>query len=112
MILNNLFLPLLITLIVEVSVSLLLNFRKREEVLAIIFINLLTNPVLNYFLVIDNVFNILRIDQWGIIVLEILVIFIEWGLLIFLFNQKPKGYLFKLSLLINLCSYLTGFLIF
>ena len=46
-----------------------------------------------------------------LIPLEVLVVMVEWGLLVYVF-EHPKGRLFTLSLAANTASFLAGVLIF
>jgi hypothetical protein len=102
---------LLITIAVEAVVAVFFGFRRKFEIAAIIFINLITNPLLNYLLFINGYFNITTIKTEGIIYLEVIVVLVEWLLLSFTLQQNRKK-LFALSLVMNFCSYITGFLIF
>ena len=46
-----------------------------------------------------------------LIPLEVLVVMVEWGLLVYVF-EKPKRRLFTLSLVANTASFLAGLLIY
>lgn len=106
---------LLLTVVIEVTISIIVGYRKKSEILTIILINLITNPIINFFLL--TTFRLQtyqeRVQQYSIkniIFIEIGVILIEWLLLMFALRQSPKK-LLALSILINFCSYFGGVLI-
>lgn len=101
---------LLLTIAIEVVVALLFGYRKKSEIATIIFINLITNPLLNYLLFINSYFGTVQISTITILILEIIVVSVEWLLLIFTLKQNQKK-LFALSVVMNFCSYVAGALI-
>jgi hypothetical protein len=104
-------LALFLTIVIELAVAFFFGFRKRIEIIAIIFINLLTNTILNYFLLANDHFSFFKSSLLIILLLEIVVVLIEWKLLVFALQEKPKK-LLALSLAMNFCSYITGACIF
>lgn len=102
---------LIVTILVELTVAVLFGYRKKPEVETVVLINLITNPLLNYFLYVINYFGIIIINSMELIFLEIIIVLVEWLLLRFALRQDPKKLLI-LSLAINLGSYLVGVLIF
>ena len=102
---------LLFTTFVEVIVALILGYRKKAELAAVILVNLISNPVLNYFLLLDNRFGLIKVDAWFMLSLEIVVVLVEWQLLAYALQGNPKK-LFVLSLAMNFCSFVAGVLIF
>ncbi len=104
-------LVLLLTIAIELFVAFLFEYRKKKEIISIVFINAITNPILNYLLLVNHHFSIIKSQQLLIIFLEILVVIVEWRILVYALNQKNKK-LFVLSLAMNSCSYLIGILIF
>jgi len=103
-------LTLLLTLTIEGTVAYLLGLRKRQQMVAVVMINVITHPVLSYLLL---VFGYLGMDvTFGLVtVLEILVVVVEWQLLVYVFGS-PGRQLFIVSLLANAASFLTGILLF
>ncbi len=103
-VINQLLIPLLLTIALECSVASIFDIKK-EEYKYVIIINIITNLSLNtlgYFInMIDN-----RIIHWSIVlVLETLIFYIE----ALYFGKKIKlknKYIFSLSL--NGVSFLTG----
>jgi len=110
-IISNLFLALFLTIAIELIVSFILGFRNKKEIIAIILINIITNPVLNYLLLINNYFNIFKANVFIVLFLEVLIVLAEWKLLVYIIEGKSYK-LLKLSFMINFCSYIAGVLIF
>lgn len=107
----NFVLALFYTIIIELLVAFLFGFRKKTEIIAIILVNLVTNPILNYLLLVIGYSSLFGISQIFIVFLELIVVLVEWKLLVFVLQDKPKR-LLLLSIAMNLCSYMAGFLIF
>ena len=105
------FLALISTLIIELSVAYVFGFRNKKSIITIIFANLITHPLLCYFLWMNSVIFIIPINYISIIVLEILVALLESALLFLALKQKYLDML-KLSFGINMASFLVGLLIF
>jgi hypothetical protein len=99
--------PLLLTILIELSVGILLGYRKKVEMAAIVLVNMVTNPLLNYLVFLNNHFSFIALTQPIIGGLEFLVVLAEWGMLVFALHGKPKP-LFGLSLAMNACSYIVG----
>ncbi len=108
---SNFLIALLLTIAIEVFIAILFGFRNKNLILAVVFINLITNPILNYFLLINNYFSFVFINTIILLIFEIIIILVEWLLLIFVLQQSPKK-LLALSAVTNFCSYITGILIF
>lgn len=102
---------ILLTIAIEIVVAIFFGYRKKLEIATIIFINLITNPLLNYLLFINGYFGITQINTAAILFLEIVIVLVEWLLLKFVLQQNSKK-LFALSLVMNFCSYIAGVLIF
>lgn len=108
---SNFLVALLLTIAIEVFIAILFGFRNKNSILAVVFINLITNPILNYFLLINNYFSFVFINTINLLIFEIIIILVEWLLLILVLRQSPKK-LLALSAVMNFCSYITGILIF
>lgn len=102
---------LVLTILIEWIVAYLYGFRGRGELKAVALVNLITNPMLNYVLWVTAYYHILEVDAAFVLALEISVVFAEWRLLLFALGGNSKK-IFRLSVLMNLCSYLAGFFIF
>ena len=104
-------LALFLTIIIELIVAFFFGFRKKIDIIAIIFINLLTNPILNYLLLVNDYFSFFKSSLLIILFLEAIVVLLEWKLLVFALQGKSKN-LLALSLVMNFCSYIVGVLFF
>jgi hypothetical protein len=110
-IIGNFLLALLLTISVELIIALLFGYKKKSEIIVIICINLITNPVLNYLLLLNFHFSFIKTNIVVILLLEILVVLVEWRLLVYALQANSRK-LFILSLVMNFCSYITGVMIF
>ena len=105
------FLALILTLVIELSIAYVLGFKTKKDIIAIIFANLITHPLLCYFLWMNSFIFIIPINYFLIIILEISVVLLESALFFFALKQKYFNML-KLSFFINAVSFLVGSLIF
>ena len=106
----SLIISLFLTLIIELIISLCLGIRNKEDIEVVIWANVFTNPIVVYLanciklLNNDLVYNVL------VIVMEILVVVVE-----FLIYKKYLGYKGKSPLLIssinNIISFSLGIVI-
>jgi hypothetical protein len=103
-------LALLLTLAIEGGVAWLFGFRTGRAQLAVASINCLTNPALNLLLLVLARLG-MEVRLPLVVLLELLVVGIEWRLLVYVFGV-PKGRLFVLSLLANAASFLAGVVLF
>lgn len=111
----NLYLKVLIvcllsTIIVEVIVSLFLKVRDKKDILNIILVNIMTNPLLVSITVYINIFYGLKYKNIIIYPLEILVVLVE-GLVYKRYLKYKKINPYLLSLILNISSYLIGLFI-
>jgi hypothetical protein len=101
----------LLTEVVEITVALLLGYRRPRQIMAVFLVNLVTNPSVNYLVFLNDNFGVIPDRQSLILFLELAVIFVEWALLVIALRENKKS-LLGLSFVMNTCSYLTGVLIF
>jgi hypothetical protein len=112
LLISSYFLTLLfLTIVIELVVAYLFGLRKKIEIITIIFINCITNPILNYLLLVNNYFFLFKTSLFIILFLEFIVILVEWKLLVFSLQEKSMK-LLMLSLVMNFCSYTIGILFF
>ena len=113
MIFTNLLIALFLTIIVEEIIVFLLGFRTKNMFLVIALINVITNPIANYLILLNNTFLFIKPSLLIIIPLEMLIIFAEWKILKYAFpeNQNKISYL-TLSIIMNLSSFIIGIIIF
>ena len=103
-------LALLLTLVIEGGIAYLVGFRTGEYQLAIAMTNMITNPILNYILLVLGNLGI-NVTVVFVILLEILVVVAEWQLLVYVFGD-PRGKFLVTSVLGNTASFLIGILLF
>lgn len=108
--LSKYLLALLLTVAIEGGIAWLFGFRTARSLLAFAMINCMTNPALNFLLLV-LAWQGVAVTLPLVILLEILVVIAEWRLLVYVFSD-PKGRLFSLSLAANAASFLTGLLLF
>jgi len=108
---ESLIIALLLTELIELTIAWLLGLRGRD-LMAIGLINVITNPVLNYLLLLTMViFHPAAIIMWVIVLLfEVVVVIIEAGLIgRFVMFRKIKP--LSLSLILNIASFISGVII-
>jgi hypothetical protein len=103
---------LILTILIEVLVARTFGYRNRYETLAMILVNLITQPAVNYsFLLINTYFNLASLSMQATVLLEIPVALVEWQLLVYALQRNPKS-LFVLSLVMNAASSIIGLIFF
>lgn len=100
---------LLITIVVECGIAFILGYRKRD-LLNVLLVNILTNPLLNSLVIYVNVYYGLKYRNIVLYILEVIVLIVE-GMIYqkYLEKRKINGYL--LSLILNVSSYVIGLII-
>lgn len=112
----NIFLQMIInlalTIIIEVSFSLILGIRNRKDIYSILFINCVTNIVLNYIMNIIKCFAHSNILIYIILtIFEIIVVFIEYKYYKKYLEYKKINPLI-LGIILNVLSFGFGLLIY
>jgi hypothetical protein len=102
---------LVLTLIIEIIVALLLGYKKKEYLLAIIGVNLVTNPVLNFLIQSNAQIKLFDYNIYSILFLEVVVVIIEFLLLWFIF-RKERNKMLVLSITMNAASFMVGVILF
>ncbi len=103
---------LILTILIEGTVIFLLGYRNNNTFLVVTLVNVITNPIANYIVMTNNIFNIIKPNTSLVIFLEVLIVYIEWKILEYaLPNQEKQSYLI-LSTTMNLASFLTGIILF
>ena len=112
MIIISLLTALILTILIEETVIFLLGYRNKNTFLVVSLVNVITNPIANYIVMTNNIFNIIKPNISLVIILEVLIVYIEWKILEYaLPNQEKQSYLI-LSIIMNLASFLTGIILF
>jgi hypothetical protein len=102
-------LALALTLAVELPVAVLFGLRSRPQVLAVVYVNLLTNPALN--LIINAVwFTAPSAYVPTLVVLEMVVIVVEWRVLLWAIGGRSR-HLLALAAAMNAASVAVGLLL-
>ena len=109
-ILINLATSLVLTIIIELTSSFFLGIKSDKDIRTIILVNICTNPI------VVLIANILIISNVSVVLYHLIVTVME-GLVVMveasLYKKHLKDYKsspFKLSLINNIISYLSGFL--
>jgi len=100
-----------LTLIVELLVAALMGYKNLKAIIAVICVNLITHPLFNYFLWLNESVGIIDISYFSIILMEIVITVIEALLMYYALKQKFIKML-NLSFWMNCASFVSGILIF
>lgn len=98
------------TILLELILSLCLGIRKKQDLLNIILVNILTNPIVVVIPFILNIYYGSVTRHISLAILEILAVFLE-GYIYYKVLQDKKRNPYLLSLYLNLFSYLCGLFI-
>jgi hypothetical protein len=112
MIIINFLTALILTILIEKTVIFFLGYRNKNTFLVVALVNVITNPIANCIVMANNIFNIIKPNISLVIILEVLIVYIEWKILEYaLPNQEKQSYLI-LSIIMNLASFLAGIILF
>lgn len=103
-------LALILTILIEVGIAWLFGLRKKKELITVVLINVITNPLLNYLILVNAYFHLIDQSQILLLILEGLVVLVEWRILVWALSQGVKK-MFLLSLVMNASSFLGGLFI-
>ena len=103
-------LALILTVLIELLVALLMGFRNKRDLECIALVNVITNPVFNYFLICYASIAKSRILDTYVFIIELIIVFVEYKLLKKVIKQN-KSRILLLSILMNAASYFSGILI-
>ena len=101
---------LVLTIAIEVSLAWLIGLRSKTELLTVVLINVVTNPLLNYLNVVNDHFHLVSQAVVLMLCLEVVVVLAEWKLLVYVLRQSARK-MFVLSVMMNAASCLAGLLI-
>ena len=100
---------LLCTIVIECGIALILGYRKKD-LLNVLLVNLLTNPVVSSVPVYFNYHYGLKSRNIVLLILEIITLIVEGFIYVKVLKRKKiNGFI--LSFILNLSSYLIGLLI-
>jgi hypothetical protein len=109
MYLINYIIALFLTIVIELCVALAFGYKEKKALYLVVLVNLLTHPVINYIIFVNSIFSLMPYQPL-VIILEIIVVIVEWQALSYGLNSK-KIKLFYLSLYMNAVSYGIGLLL-
>lgn len=101
---------LLLTIIIEVIVGLLIGIRNKKDIINIILVNIVTNPIVVSVPILIYLYFGYKYERLSLYILEIITLFVEGFIYLKVLNYKKLNP-FLISLLLNLSSYLIGELI-
>lgn len=112
----NIFLQMIInlvlTVIIELVVGLIIGIRKKSDIYNIIFINCITNIIINYVMNIFKYFIYSNIIIYIILaIFEVIVVLVEYKFYKRNLEYKKINPLL-LSIILNILSFSIGFLIY
>jgi len=97
--------PLILTLLIELTISFFIGVRNKSDFINIFIINCITNPIINYLLIVVMFFIKNNTFYIFLIVFELLVVYFEY-----LYYKRKllfnKINLLLLSFILNLLSFL------
>jgi len=109
--LSSFFSALFLTILIELIISVFFGFRTKIEIATIILINVITNPILNYLLLLNAYFSFIKAGLILLLFLELIIILTEWRLMCLILKNNPKKML-ALSIVMNFFSFAAGIIIF
>ena len=95
-----------LTIAVELIVAAIFGYRSKAALLAVVLVNIITNPIANYIVLFNRLINLLP-EHVLIAVVEICIVFVEWGLLVYVLKGN-RTKLFLLSLVIRMVIAVRG----
>lgn len=98
---------LICTIIIELLVSIILGIRNKKDILNVILVNIITNPLVAVIPVYFNFFYTLKMRNTVLIILEILTLIFEGYIYKRYLNYKKLNP-FSISLILNCSSYFIG----
>lgn len=110
MLISDFAIALALTEIIELAVAWLLRYRKGHELRAIFLINLATNPLVNYIVLVAYNLSLLKINIYFLLAIEAFVLITETLMLSYALDKKLNE-AFVLSLAINSVSFAFGLLL-
>lgn len=110
MMITEFFSALLLTVIIESIVAFIMRYRGKFFYLVLILVNIITNPAINFILLLVYQLGIYKLYIIAQVTLEIFVVIVEWKILKYAFPEEKKS-LLLLSFSMNSASYIFGSLI-
>jgi len=110
---NAIFLPLLLTVIIEMTVWKVIELKFRKYTfpyfaLSIVAVNMITNPVFNLSMFYFDSQRQFLFVEFGF---EIFIIFVEASIYRYIYKESLSKFLL-LAMILNFCSYVVGLILF
>lgn len=107
---KSLIISLILTIFIELLISILIGIRNKNDIITIIAVNTLTNPIVVFIANLLNNFKIVLLYWAIVIIMEFIVIFIEGKIYEKILNYKKISG-FRLSFINNAISFSFGLII-
>lgn len=102
-------LVLILTIVIETTVAYIMGYRERNMIYVVALASVITNPVLNIFLLVTRLFSDFFSGYTILIMLELIIVYVEFRILRFVFGKRISNKkLFILSLAMNASSFIIG----
>ena len=101
---------LIFTIVIEVIVGIILGIRNKKDILNVILVNVVTNPIVVSVPILIYLYFGYNYEKISLYILEVITLFVEGFIYLKVLNYKKLNP-FLISLLLNLSSYLIGELI-
>ena len=98
---------LVLTLIIELIVALIIKVRDKKDLINVILVNLLTNPIVVSLPILIYINYLGNSQRISLIILEVLTLFVEGFVYSKVLNYK-KTNPYLISLILNCSSYFLG----
>ncbi len=106
-------LALSLTILIETSVAVLLGQRNGRFLLVVLLVNIITNPLANYLIFLNQSLGIVKPVLLFVFLLEAGVVVAEWRLFVYsLPHARPRVPFLALSIAMNATSFLLGVFLF
>lgn len=97
----------ILTVIIEICASFIIGIRNKKDLLNIILVNIMTNPLVNFIVIFLNFYFGIFSRNVGLVILEILAVIVE-GFVYKKYLNFKKINPYVLSLILNCSSYFIG----
>ena len=102
---SNYAIAFFLTVVVEIGVAWVLNYRKRAEIAAVFWVNVFSHPLLHFLMGVVGALRSAPITPGETLGFEAGVVILEWLLLCYALPDHSKWRLLFLSLAMNAASY-------
>jgi len=107
---ENFAVALVLTIFAEWFIVYLFGFRDKKTFLAVMLVNLITNPLMNFFISFLQGLNLFAFNFFSLLIIELAVVVVEWQMLVYSLIGDSKKFLF-VSLAMNMFSFSCGLIL-